>query len=244
MEADGEWHTSDNKYGSTQWRAKHPVACGSTLPASQKSSSVSTRSPPKLANGHSDGGAKGNDGEVFVLDSDDEDEGQVKRELSPSFGSGSSANQSFGGSAAYVPQTQTQPEDVIDLTLDSGEDEPPLPKQAGKRKATDANIISPSPTEQIWKKSRLDADRVLPPPPSARGSSGVAGTIDYHPLHAIPSRSATLSSPLQYPISYHGAPVSPSYPSPTYGGSPTGNTQTTTLPGINSILPRATGRWP
>lgn len=91
--------------------------------------------------------------EIMVLDSDDEDdEGRVKRELSPSFASGSS---SIVNQAA--PTSQSQGGDVIDLTLDSEDEETPPPpsKTAEKRKAPDYGL--PSPTEQQHlKRSRLD----------------------------------------------------------------------------------------
>jgi E3 SUMO-protein ligase PIAS1 len=243
VEADGEWHTSDNKYGSSTWKATHPTASVSKLAASRSSSSVvqaSISSPPKPVNGLTNGKAKAktNDNEIFVLDSDDEDEGQVKRELSPSFGSGSSANQSFNASSSSVRQTQSQASDVIDLTLDSEEEDPPPSKQTGKRKATEADVSSTSPTEQIWKKSRVEADRIVPSGLS-RGSSSNANTMDYHALHQTSSRSTPHSSPLQYSVPFPGATTTPNYS--MYGGSPTGSSPS--LPGINSILPRTNGRW-
>jgi E3 SUMO-protein ligase PIAS1 len=242
VEADGEWHTSDNKYGSSTWKSTHPVASASTLTPSRSSSSIlqaPINSPPKPVNGHTNdkAKAKANDDEIFVLDSDDEDEGQVKRELSPSFGSGSSVNHSFSVSATSVRQTQSQISDVIDLTLDSEEEEPPLSKQTGKRKATDADLSSTSPTEPIWKKSRVEADRLVPPGLS-RGASSNANAVDYHAIHQTTSRSTPHSSPLQY---YPGGTTAPNYS--IYGGSPTGSSPGTSLPGINSILPRTSSRW-
>lgn len=99
--------------------------------------------------------------EIVVLDSDDEDEeGQVKKELSPSFGSGSSVMVPPSETPSLGGRSQSQA-DVIDLTLDSDdEDPPPSSRTAEKRKAPDDGI--PSPTEQIWKKSRIDS--VAPPP--------------------------------------------------------------------------------
>jgi len=244
VEANGEWHTSDNKFGSSAWKATHPAVSAAILATSRSSSSAvqaSISSPPKLVNRHPNGKEKAGDGEIFVLDSDDEDEGQVKRELSPSFGSGSSANQSFNTSATSVRQTQSQASDVIDLTLDSEEEEPPPSKQTGKRKATDADVCSTSPTEQVWKKSRVDGERSIPPGLS-RGSSSNVNTIDYHALHQTASRSTPHSSPLQYSAPYPGATSAPNYS--MYRGSPTGSSPVTSLPGISSILPRANGRWP
>ncbi|KAF8230622.1 hypothetical protein L208DRAFT_1362781 [Tricholoma matsutake] len=233
VEADGEWHTSDNQYGSSTWKVTHPVASAST-------------SPPKPVNGQPNGKAKAkvkaNDNEIFVLDSDDEDEGQVKRELSPSFGSGSSANQSFNTSVPSSRQTQSQVSDVIDLTLDSEEEERPPSKETGKRKAMEADISLTSPTEQIWKKSRLEADRSVPPGLS-RGSSSNPNSMDYHALQQTPSRSTPHNSPLQYSVQYPGATTAPNYSMYRDRGSPTTSSPSTSLPGINSILPRTSGRW-
>lgn len=249
VEADGEWHTSDNQYGSSTWKVTHPVASASTLVTSRSSSSAvqaSISSPPKPVNGQPNGKAKAkvkaNDNEIFVLDSDDEDEGQVKRELSPSFGSGSSANQSFNTSVPSSRQTQSQVSDVIDLTLDSEEEERPPSKETGKRKAMEADISLTSPTEQIWKKSRLEADRSVPPGLS-RGSSSNPNSMDYHALQQTPSRSTPHNSPLQYSVQYPGATTAPNYSMYRDRGSPTTSSPSTSLPGINSILPRTSGRW-
>jgi E3 SUMO-protein ligase PIAS1 len=114
-------------------------------------SPVQTPSPTKEA-----GKANSRNVEIVILDSDDEDEGRVKRELSPSFASGTSgsAHQSFDGTS--VPLTQTQSEDVIDLTLDSEDDEPapePTSRAAEKRKAMDFDLSHDS---QHWKKARTN----------------------------------------------------------------------------------------
>lgn len=223
MEADGEWHTSDNKYGSIAWKASHPaLAAPARKPPS--TSQPSSRSPSKPSNTDANGKSKANNREIFVLDSDDEDEGQVKRELSPSFASGS---QSFGAS---VPQTQASaaPDDVIDLTLDSDDDEPP-PRQTGKRKATDSEAPSTSPTEQIWKKSRMEA---VP----FRGSSSNAGDDS---SASQPNVSRTTVPPLRFISTYQNTSDYPSY---SAGGASTTNSRLP-LPSINAILPRTNGRW-
>ncbi|KAF7306881.1 MIZ zinc finger protein [Mycena indigotica] len=174
VEADGEWHTSDNKYGSKVWKASHaPVA-----------KQQSTPKPLLKSASKPDPNGKRKAMEIVILDSDDEDEGRVKRELSPSFASSSSGNRSFEN----IPRTSTsrsQPE-VIDLTIDSDDESPPppLPQPQSKRTASEAGI-SASPTEAIWKKGRLEsirsppadfpraagvvplvASRTLPPPPA------------------------------------------------------------------------------
>lgn len=96
--------------------------------------------------------------EIVILDSDDEDEdeGRVKRELSPTTETLPGPSQSRSVSASQPPSSQAS--DVIDLTLDSdGEDVlPPRPEIASSsQKRPRANGDS-SPTEPIWKKSRID----------------------------------------------------------------------------------------
>lgn len=211
VEADGEWHSSDNKYGSARWRAAHPPLVPKQNPSSPRKPLLSPEKSQSQLNGTSSGDQNGKrkaNVEILVLDSDDEDdEGQVKRELSPSFGSGSSAINRSAGSASLPAITQSQG-DVIDLTIDSDEEDalPQPSRTAEKRKATDNGL--PSPTEQIWKKSRVDA----PPPPPLRtvnghangtgGSSSPSSAISasahsamHMPAHYDPLREATQRAP-------------------------------------------------
>ncbi|KAJ7596981.1 PINIT domain-containing protein [Mycena floridula] len=204
VEADGEWHTADNKFGSAAWKAKHPPATKATPPSPRKPAA------PPVATASRVGDAllsdKPENPVVFVLDSDDEDEGRVKRELSPSFGSGSSAsaNRSFNQIPPPESAPPTQPDEIIDLTLsDSDDDEPPpMSKQAGKRKADDAGLNPVASPTEIWKRSRVDSDqsRTLPS----------LGGHDYPPFHqasartlAIPERSPVVQ-PARYNQPYSG----------------------------------------
>jgi len=139
MEADGQWHTVDNKHGSPEWLAAHPPK--PDTPAGKNVSQSAKPTVAKITNGKDRARPKG--AEVFILDSDDEDEGRVKRELSISF------DQNFPPATQQTnSQSASQMSSVIDLTLDSDDEEPPRSTQ--KRKA----VGPPSPTEQIWKKSR------------------------------------------------------------------------------------------
>ncbi|KAL0576355.1 E3 SUMO-protein ligase pli1 [Marasmius crinis-equi] len=150
VEADGEWHTSDNKYGSVNWKIKHPPTGAKkvTSPPRQQASPVKAEAYEPHLSLKLDTEKKLSNGvhQIMVLDSDDEDEeGTVRKQLSPSSGNGTSAS-------SRAPPTQ---EEVIDLTLDSDEEEEAVPpKQTGKRKASDAAL---SPTEPIWKKGRTEA---------------------------------------------------------------------------------------
>ncbi|KAI0778270.1 PINIT domain-containing protein [Trametes elegans] len=241
VEADGQWHTEDNKHGSAEWLAAHPPA----VPAKKLPSPVKRLPSPvkPLTNGIDR--PRPSNAEIVILSSDeeDEDEGRVKRELSPSTESTriprSSQSVSIGGS--QPPRSQVS--DIIDLTLDSDDDEPP-PRPAAhlskKRKEVDD---LPSPTEQIWKKSRTDGgssssthDR-----PMARGPD-----LHVPPLPALPST--------RYSSSQHSsgrAPGSQPYASSSALSTPpslprrappaTHDNFRNTLPPLSSLVPRGSG---
>ncbi|TFY82640.1 hypothetical protein EWM64_g1371 [Hericium alpestre] len=227
VEVDGEWHTSDNKYGSANWKASHVTAPPTTVSPSRS---------PSRALASSSAGPKA-DVEVFELDSDDDDEGRVNRELSPSWRAQSSM-------VSQPPDSQ-----VIDLTGDS-DDEEPVPVRPTKRKAVDD---VPSPTEQIWKKSRVD------PPPStvmrsfngnvntsASASSPSGSNIGARPSHlnGVPSQLSPSNTP-QLSSTYPNVSFAPPYIMPYY------STPNSTLPSREmtdafnrAYIDRAAPRWP
>ncbi|KAK7059008.1 E3 SUMO-protein ligase pli1 [Paramarasmius palmivorus] len=221
VEADGEWHTSDNKYGSTNWKMKHPpsVTAKPPSPPRRPSSFVKQEfSDPVVGmNGTVNGSSKPRDNQIMVLDDsdDEEEEGLVKRELSPSTANG---NSSAG------PQTIQQPsqEDVIDLTLDSDDEQASQPKQTGKRKASDAAL---SPTESIWKKGRTDTESYPHRPSSAAVNDGYSRSTD--------SRTSAHTSSPRRPSNY-GAP-----PSSLSNGF--GRNSGTQLPPFSELAPRPYG---
>lgn len=227
VEADGEWHTSDNKYGSTGWKAAHP-------PAAPKIASprkfVPAKSPAsKGPNGDPNGKRKA--AEIVVLDSDDEDEGRVKRELSPSFASTSSANRSYGSVPGEASQSA-----VIDLTLDSDDDEAPV-RPFAKRTASEAGIASP--TEQIWKKGRTDTPTIPRPPPKP---TVTLNSTDYGraPGLSTSPRLALPPVPAYAPPAGYSGPVLPPVYSMNRGT--TTSTQTVQLPPPNQFVNRV-NRW-
>ncbi|KAF7347874.1 MIZ zinc finger protein [Mycena venus] len=238
VEADGEWHTSDNKYGSVAWKASHAPAVILKAAASPRKF-VPAKSPlPKDPNGDPNGKRKA---EIVVLDSDDEDEGRVKRELSPSFASSSSVNRSFGSVPGET--VAASQDDVIDLTLDSDDDEPPAHAPA-KRTASEAGIASP--TEQIWKKGRLDVDRNMPtvprPPPTTTISpnrTDYARVPGQSPVLSTSPRINTLHTPYPPPAGYSGPVLPPVY---NMNRGNTSNTQTVQLPPPNQFVNRV-NRW-
>ncbi|KAJ8595930.1 hypothetical protein M405DRAFT_720521, partial [Rhizopogon salebrosus TDB-379] len=155
VESDGQWHTSDNKFGSASWMALHPATAPSQ-PSPPRGPSPASVDEEAAAKAH----ARKNV-EILVLDSDDEDEGRVKEELSDSYPMNTLSSPA---SNSLFPAAARQPRggDVIDLTADSDEEEEepqpqpsPVPRSSlEKRKAPSG---APSPTEQIWKKSRVDS---------------------------------------------------------------------------------------
>jgi len=159
VENDGEWHTIDDKFASPGWRATHPGV------ASQRPSPPRESSPGSVDEEADAKAVVKKQVEILVLDSDDdEDEGQVKRELSVSYSIGSS---SVPKAVPLPPMPIAHPEDIIDLTADS-EDEQPRTQSSSQSQAQPAQpprtlvekrkapSSAPSPTEQIWKKSRVD----------------------------------------------------------------------------------------
>ncbi|KAK7064267.1 MIZ zinc finger protein [Favolaschia claudopus] len=235
VEADGEWHTSDNKYGSPAWKASHAPAV-TVKPALSPRKVVPLKSPPPKASSV-DAKGKGKAAEIVVLDSDDEDEGRVKRELSPSFASSSSVNRSFGsipGETVAVSQV----EEVIDLTLDSEDEEEPVVRPTAKRTASAAGFASP--TEQIWKKGRLDADSSAatisrhPAKTTMTSSSPEYGRTGQSPL--VSSPRLTLPAPFRNPPAGYSGPVLPPVYNLSRGSAST--TQTVQLPPPNQFVNR------
>ncbi|KAI6047681.1 PINIT domain-containing protein [Pisolithus marmoratus] len=192
VENDGQWHTSDNRYASAGWRAAHPYAA-SHEPSPPRASTPGSDEEPE-------GKEQMKDVEILVLDSDDEDEGRVKRELSESH---HPLPKTASPRAPPVAIRQLRRDDVIDLTADSDDEQSQLSSRAGeKRKVTPG---SQSPTEQIWKKSRLES---VVPHTHPNSSSGAPSTTQISPVS--PTTATTLPRPPPY-----GGSATLSYPGPT-----------------------------
>ena len=160
VEADGEWHTSDDKYASDTWKRTHepgPALASPTSSLKRHTTSISPSGPKRDASIQE---KSRKSGDVVILDSEEEDEGEVKRELSPS----RRERSPMGG----LPETQ-----VIDLTLESDE-ESSSSRSLGKRKA-DADSVSLS--EDIWKKSRIgEASNALAVTRTVNGNVSVSSS--------------------------------------------------------------------
>jgi E3 SUMO-protein ligase PIAS1 len=211
VEADGEWHTTDNKYASDDWRATHPLLA----PAPAK------REPSPMAKPTSAAEV------VHVLDdSDEEDEGRVKRELSPTYRNGHATSSFSSLDGTLPPQSQTptisrQGSKVIDLTEDS-DDEDMLPQtgigvpvaprsmlsaaalparsaslsqRLDKRKAPDDGY---SPPESTWKRARASNDASSSPHRDERSPRGPGLHLPPLPGVSYPHGYARRASPDAY----------------------------------------------
>lgn len=137
VEADGEWHTSDNKHHSPGWKAaRQPIAPSPT------------KSPPKPVV-HTPAAPHPRQSNVEIVVLDDSDDSDTEP-----------ASRSKGVSQSSEPRNGLA-ETVIDLTLSSDEDEsppPPPPRANGKRKEPDHTA---GDSQNAWKKAR-----VVDPPPA------------------------------------------------------------------------------
>jgi E3 SUMO-protein ligase PIAS1 len=214
VEANGEWHTFDDKYASPTWKGTHkpaPPATGSTpYPKPQVDS---TDPSDHVRNSTQE--KKHNSGDVLVLDSEEEEEeeGEVKRELSPSrrersLGSGFSNTQ------------------VIDLTLESDEESVSDGSSEKKRKAEVDPAVQ---TDEIWKKSRIGDPpndvtttravngNVNSPTADVMGLGGPQGARRFVNGVSLPQRAPSHGG--QYTAAPHaGSP----YTTPYYSQVPTG----------------------
>jgi E3 SUMO-protein ligase PIAS1 len=237
VEPNGEWHTADNSYASTGWRANHPPPVSERPPSPQKFFPELSTKPATDQNGN----------EIVVLDSDDEDEGRVKRELSPSFGHDSpvSTNRSLDRTSVQNSQSQRLGDDVIDLTLDSDDDEPPPPRRLEKRKTVDGGM---SPTEQIWKKGRQENEQMSTVANDHVTSAGSINGLDsirysHYSPHRSQSSQSSSQPPIASPPTQYIAPfaIHHSYPY-SRPARATPSTSTPHLPAVPRNPYRA--RWP
>ena len=193
VEADGEWHTSDDRYASDTWKKTHPAA----LPLASPTPHLNRRATPKSPSGYirdTSTQKSQKPGDVVVLDSEEEDEGEVNRELSPS-------------RRERSPMSGFPGMQVIDLTVESDEESSSGRSLGTKRKAETDSV---SPSEDIWKKSRIGE-----PPDTATVTRTVNGNVNISTSGILVSGSnargyAMNGPPLQHrPHNTSFAPVTP-----------------------------------
>ncbi|KAF8272903.1 PINIT domain-containing protein [Lactarius quietus] len=212
VEANGEWHTSDDKYASPTWKGTHQSVPPSTSPTPHPKSQVDSNVSSDHVHNTSTQEKRQNSGDVLVLDSEEEDEGEVKRELSPSRRERSLVN--------ALSNTQ-----VIDLTLESDEESASDDSSDKKRKA---EVDPVAQTEEIWKKSRIGDPpndvtttrtvNVNNPTADVMGLGGHQGARRFVNSVSLPQQAPSHGG--QYtPTPHAGSP----YTTPYYSSVPTGS---------------------
>ena len=173
VEADGQWHTDDNKHGSTEWMAAHPHK--------PEPAKVAPVRPQSQTNG-----SRGLNLGAIVVSDDEDDEGRVKRELSPSYDPGTSNNNTQRNTPGAGTQVARA---VIDLTLSDDEDDPPAPVPQ-KRKLRDSD----SPMEPVWKRSRYGEPGTPNGPITAPPT--MTGPDTWRTLHPLPANRGIPRTPV------------------------------------------------
>lgn len=198
VEANGEWHTADDKYASATWKGTHKPAPPADSPPPYPNPDAESTGPSDHAHSTSTQEKQQNLGNVLVLDSEEEDEGEVKRELSPSRRERSLVNGS----------------QVIDLTIESDDENVSVGSLEKKRKAEVDPVV---PTEEVWKKSRIGD-----PPNDATTTRTVSGsanspTADAQGLGGHQGARRFVSLPQRPPSQYTATPPTGSpYTTPYY----------------------------
>lgn len=132
-------------------------------------------------------GSKGpNQGAIIVSSDDEDDEGRVKRELSPSYDPGTSNNtqRNTPGAGTQVAHA------VIDLTLSDDDDDLPAPVPP-KRKSRDSD----SPMEPVWKRSRYGEPSAPNGPITAPPTMPGSDTSSWRTLPPIPANRGISRTP-------------------------------------------------
>lgn len=227
LEPDGEWHTADNKYGSQKWMDKHGkptqvMSIPMTSPVEQKGSASATTK---------DFAVKAEPEEVLILDSDSESDSVSGMRGDSSRANGiSSVSTRLGGGSAPIKSSGG----VIDLTLDSDDDEPqaaPVKTATGKRKAAPESVSISAQKKgrmndlasSLQKESVLNANgghlpsgSPDPPrgPPMSRSASGSSPLVSHSPsTHSPPNTYPTSHLPrIRLPATGGHANFSSSYP--------------------------------
>ncbi|GJJ13896.1 hypothetical protein Clacol_008153 [Clathrus columnatus] len=182
VEADGEWHTSDNKYASEGWRKSHPLPDVST-PSTSKSETPKTRESLPISSTQE---TKRSPPPQQVIDLSDSDDDQVKRELSP-IGITKTLSSSSGSQNMRIPSTRASTTDVIDLTNDpdSSDTENHTPSRLNslKRKEMDP----PSESVSVWKKARIGTPQSQQSASSPTTRHALPTPVPVIPYNAYPS---------------------------------------------------------
>lgn len=215
VEADGEWHTTDNKYSSPGWQMKHGNA--PVIPSPPKAAKAATPppAPPLLASRQSVE-------EIVILDSDDDDDGRAappqSRFTAYRQAESSRASSSVGVRSSAAPRPSAG-SSVIDLTIDSEDELPsyepsPPPVRMGKRKER-------SPSENVGdmgKRARYELPPLMAPVNGSPTHINASPPMPYAHMNGlngtVPTRTNGVGSAAGGPSSagaarYGRLPVSP-----------------------------------
>lgn len=197
VEADGEWHTTDNKFASPGWRQSHPYA------PKTASSQSSNRTFVKTEQSNAWPGAIS-----LLVDSDSDDEEHfVKTALSPSASVQTDPNPTSNHSESRTAAN------VIDLTLDSDDDEeahppPPSPPAAAyhKRKRSEDDGYGDHEHHAI-------RQRTVPGAPPMSRLNGNNPLYDNHRSASLPTHDGGVYQGYHNPpVTYQQHPQLPALP--------------------------------
>lgn len=208
VEADGEWHTPDDRHASDTWKKTHKPVLPLTSPTPHPTNQA--KSPFGHVYDTSTQEKGENSGDVVVLDSEEEDEGEVKRELSPS-------------RPERSPMSGLSGTQVIDLTEESDEEIVSGRNFGRKRKA---DVDPESSADETWKKSRIGD-----PPDATTVTRTMNGNVSTSALDVLVSGSnygarhyAVNGASLQHrphstqfapAVPHTGLPYTPYFPQPS-----------------------------
>jgi len=220
LEPGGDWHTSDNKYGSATWLATHLNDASNNIPSNGIPTPTETKpsvEPEKSASPDTKGKRKA----IEILSDSDEEEAPLSRQngthhLSlPSWSLATNPNSrnppapSTTRPASINPpvtqHTSVQPaqDAVIDLTLDDSDDEP---NDDARGDGMDAYFRPPGAGfsgRDAYASTRLIVPELLPP---------LHWGDDYQSSVARPAFGVSLSDDMQHRIMASYPPSSPLYP--------------------------------
>ncbi|QRV76079.1 E3 SUMO-protein ligase pli1 [Ceratobasidium sp. AG-Ba] len=222
VEADGEWHTEDDKYGSPAWIAS---AANRPRPVEKK-----VKAEPDTKPIRQDSADRTRPGEFLVLDSDDSgDEAPVSRMANRA----AEAGRVNGSSNAPPSRPQSQAQGtVIDLTLSSDDEGPPdpppqraAPSAAPPREASVGALKrkdrGATPQDSAWKRPRVEhaANGFVGGQEDRAPSREETGSVRSNSRPPLPNQ---LPHPAYSHTTSSSAPAGrqPDYPGPVYGYPP------------------------
>lgn len=203
VEADGEWHTEDNKYGSTNWMSKYGTPNDAdVVKAKPEPTAPTLNAIPAGANA------------IEIGDSSDSEEERIERQLSPIKPSPIPHPAPERRVPTHSASSASSAPLVIDLTIsDSEEEEPQRPSRPV------SSVLPPMPPSSLGKRKFSDDGDMI------NGSSRRTSTAPSHRSNGIEGDDYHQPPPYYYqnpPPMALRSPSSPSMPRHTSNGSSPG----------------------